>query len=198
MSTEDLKNMSASVEEQAFDTGISIPIGVSPSSYSWHKKIAVVEKFMALGNLRLVSELEEVPYPTLTDWKKSEWWPQLVDEIRSSRRNVKARKMSDILDKGLDAIADRLENGDYVLNNKTGRVVRRPCSLRDIQAMTNNLLARQVQLEELADRMEHKNNNVQDTLTTLAKEFTKWAQKQQRPGTAAVGDVIDVVPKEQE
>ena len=165
-----------------------------PTVYTWDKKLKVVEKYLALGNMRAVSDLEEVPYQTLKDWKQQDWWDQLVEEIRSSRRTLKSNKMSDIIDKSLEAIADRLEKGDYVLDNKTGKIKRRPCSLRDVQAMTNNLLARQIQLEQLADKMEHRSENVQDTLATLAKEFTKWAQKQAKTQNV---DVVDVVPTEQ-
>lgn len=171
------------------ETEITAPVD-SPRSYPWSVKLKAVEHFMNNGNLRLTAEVMNINFYTLNDWKRSDWWPRLVEEIRASRRNIKSNKISDLIDVSLEAMADRLENGEYVLNNKTGQVIRKPCSLRDINAMTNNLLARQMQLEELTDRMENTSSNVQDTLKTLATEFAKMANKM-----AAKQQVVDVVER---
>ena len=63
-------------------------------SYSWEKRMDVVAKYMLLGNMRAVSEQTGVNYATLMDWKKSDWWPDMVDQIRRQKK-TKTRKTWD-------------------------------------------------------------------------------------------------------
>jgi S-adenosylmethionine:tRNA-ribosyltransferase-isomerase (queuine synthetase) len=142
-------------------------------SYEWSDKTKACQLYMLNGNMRIVSEVTEIPYDTLCDWKRSEWWPTLVEEIRAAKRAKTGVKLSSIIDTSLEVLQDRLENGDWVLNNKTGAMVRRPVSLRDATTATNNLLTRQLQMEEIADKMENNKTTVQETLALLAKEFKK-------------------------
>ena len=43
-------------------------------------------------------------------------------------------KTSKIVDKALDQIMDRLENGDHIYDQKTGRIRRAPVKLRELNA----------------------------------------------------------------
>lgn len=158
--------------------------------YTWSEKADVVSFYMSVGNMRLVSEKKNIPYPTLCDWKKSEWWPTLVDELRLAKKLKQNAKIDTILESGIEVIKDRLENGDFILNNKTGVVQRKPVSLRDAGQITNALMTRQIQMEELAQRMDHRESSMKDTLDLLAKEFQKW-NRLQKPV-----DIVDVESKE--
>ena len=159
-------------------------------AHSWEKKTEAVKRYMLLGNMRVVSEQLNVPYETLMDWKKQDWWVQLVEEIRKSRKTKQNNKLTDIIEDSLEIVQDRLQNGDFVLNNKTGEIVRKPVSLKDAAQVTNNLITRQLQLEELSDKMENRGDTMKETLTMLAKEFAKWSKKQD------TNSVIDVEAKE--
>lgn len=153
-------------------------------SYEWSDKTKACQLYMLNGNMRIVSEVTEIPYETLSDWKRSEWWPTLVEEIRAAKRAKTGVKLSTIIDTSLEVLQDRLQNGDWVLNNKTGEMQRRPVSLRDATTATNNLLTRQLQMEEIADKMENNKTTVQETLTLLAKEFQKMnRQKNNKTAT---------------
>jgi hypothetical protein len=144
-----------------------------PLEYTWSDKAKACSLYMTNGNMRTVSEVMEVPYSTLCDWKNSDWWQQLVEEIRNAKRAKTGTKLSTIIDTSLEVVLDRLQHGDYVLNNKTGKIERRKVSLRDAATVTNNLITRQLQMEELADKMDTNKATVQDTLALLAREFQK-------------------------
>lgn len=116
----------------------------------------------------------------------------MMDEIRLIRKSKTGTKLNDIVTTSLELLQDRLENGDWVLNNKTGEMVRRPVSLRDASSMTNALMTRQLQMEELAERMEHRNETVQETLSMLAREFTKM-NKQIAKQSAQTIDYVETV-----
>jgi hypothetical protein len=151
--------------------------------WNWSEKSEAVTCYMLTGNMRVVAETTGIPYDTLTDWRKTDWWQQLVEELRTAKKAHTGNKLSAIVNNSLELLTDRLENGDWVLNNKTGQMTRRPVSLRDATQLTNSLMTRQLQMEELADRMEHRRETVQDTLKILAKEFQKWNRIQNKGAT---------------
>ena len=61
--------------------------------YSWEKKVEAASKYMQLGNMRLVSELIEVPYQTIADWRKTDWWKDLCDELKTAKKAKQSQKL---------------------------------------------------------------------------------------------------------
>jgi len=145
--------------------------------YPWEKKMEVVSRYMLLGNMRLISEQTQIPYETLISWKGQSWWPELVDTLKRQKKNKTNESLTEIIEQSVEVMKDRLENGDFVLNNKTGEVIRKPVGIREATTIANQLLARQAQLEELQAKLERSSDTVQETLTLLAKEFQKWNTK---------------------
>ena len=140
------------------------------------KRIEVVTKWLGLGNMRLVAELTGVSYQLCREWKTSEWWQELVDEVKASRSLQLDTKLSKIVDKSLETIADRLENGDVVFNQKTGQVVRKEVSLKDATKVATDLLTRQAVLQKLEHEqvVQKDQGTIQDQLKLLAQEFAKF------------------------
>jgi hypothetical protein len=148
------------------------------NKYTWEDKLLVASKFQQLGNARLVSELTGVPYQTILDWRKTEWWIELMDELKQIKRSKTGAKLAEIIEVGTDLIMDRLKHGDIVLNNKTGELQRKQVSLRDAAQAVNNLITRQIQMEELAEKLVHRKESIQETLKLLSKEFAKFSKEQ--------------------
>ena len=165
--------------------------------YTWAEKAEAAKKYMLLGNMRLVSELTGVPYNTLHDWRKQEWWGTLLEEIKAAQKAKRNNKLNEVIDESIELITDRIRNGDWVLNNKTGEVQRRPVSLRDIGNLTNQLITRQVQMEEINSRMDHQKETVQETLKALATEFAKWQRISNKKSATDV-EVVNAVHDERE
>jgi hypothetical protein len=168
--------------------------------WSWDQKVEVATKFMQLGNTRLVSELTEVPYQTIADWRKTDWWSELIDELKQIKRSKTGTKLAEIIEQSIVVVQDRLENGDFVLNNKTGEINRRPVSLRDAAQVTNQLITRQIQMEELAEKLVNRKDSVKETLHMLAKEFAKFNREQNKKEATTIQyvEVIDAIHDERE
>lgn len=141
---------------------------------SWEKRMECVSRYMLLGNMRVVSEQTGVGYDTLIEWKKSDWWPDLVEQLRRQKKAKTSDSITKIVEQSLDIMQDRLENGDPFFNQKTGKVEYKPVSVKDATTIASSLLQRQLQLEELAQKHEVQADTVQETLSLLAKEFKKW------------------------
>lgn len=149
--------------------------------YSWEKKTEVVSNFLATGNLRLVSKLSNVPYETIGSWRKQEWWLELEDQLKRDKELQVNAQVTKIVDRSLDLIQDRLENGDFIMNNKTGQMERRQVSLRDVSKTANDLMTRQAILKKMEKEETVVKTSMQDTLKMLASEFAKWTKRNTGP-----------------
>ena len=171
---------------------MSIPItqvDLPAAAYSWDKRLEVVSRFLLLGNMRVVSEQTNVRYETLMAWKKEEWWPELVDQIKRTTKSKRNNSITKIIEQSIDTVQDRLDNGDFVFDQKTGQVVRKPVSARDATYISEAMMKRQDIIETQMEHS-HSEDTREEQLVKLAQEFQKWAKK-----TSKV-DVIDVVAKE--
>lgn len=103
----------------------------------------------------------------------------MEDEVVASKRVGQATKLSKIVDKALESIDDRLDNGDFILNNKTGEVVRKPVGLRDAVTAATALMQRAEVIENMnkQERAIEATQSVEDQLKLLASEFAKFNNK---------------------
>ena len=147
---------------------------LAPSGVSWEKRMDAVARYMLLGNMRVVSEQVGVTYNQLVEWKRSPWWPEMVETIRRQKKGKTNQSITKIIEQSLDVIEDRLENGDFIMNNKTGEIVRKPVGVREATTIAHQLLQRQQAIEELEAKLSSSEDTVQETLSLLAKEFQKW------------------------
>lgn len=193
--TMDLSNKNLSMKRAAsyaHSPGYKFPV---------EKRIEVATKWLALGNMRLVAELTGVSYQLCRIWKMQPWWKDLIEEIKASRTMALDTKLSKLVDKSLDTIADRLENGDVVFNQKTGEVVRKEVSLKDATKVATDLLTRQavIQKQEQDKVVQQDQVSVKEQLALLATEFAKFNRKNTGPvEDAKVIGVSNAVYEERE
>ena len=148
-----------------------------------------LDVLVSCGNLRQACELTRLPYGTALVWRKQEWWPNLLEEVKQEKRAILAAKLEGIVDRAIVEVQDRLENGDHVLVNKTGEIVRKPLNSRDAVKIVNDLTNTKIKLEQQQQQSTQQQQTVQEVLKTLASEFAKMNKKQ-------TTDVIDVSFKE--
>jgi hypothetical protein len=156
------------------------------------KKIEVVSKYLVLGNMKLVSVDTGVDYGLLRQWKMQPWWKDLELEIRATQNIAVDNKLSRIIERAMDLTLDRLENGEIVLNRKTGLLDRVPVSMKDANKVTTDLMTKQHALrKEESAQPQTSQQSVTEQLKTLAMEFAKWQSK-----TAAKAEAVDIEARE--
>jgi hypothetical protein len=161
------------------------------------KKIEVVSQFLVLGNLKMVAAMTGVSYDLVRQWKTQPWWKELESEIRQTQNIEMDTKLSKIVDKSLDAVLDRVENGDFVYDQKTGQIVRKPVALRDVHRVSVDTLSKRELLRGNAtERKETSQVTVAEQLKLLAEEFAKWNVKKPEVIELNEEDVTDVTPVE--
>jgi len=163
-------------------------------SWSDKQKIEAVQSYLLLGNLALTSRILKIPEITLRVWKTTEWWKNVVDDLRQQESMEMSGRLRKIVDASLVAVEDRLLNGDLMYDNKTGQMVRKPVNMRDAHKVAVDLMDKKKLLdkEALEGPQEQQDD---DRLLKLAEKFASLVQaKTEKP--VEIIDVEDVEIKE--
>ena len=144
-----------------------------PGTWSDKKRLEVLTTFLATGSQAHTSAITGVPEETIRSWRKADWWTERAKEIKADSHLQLDKKLSGVMEKALDAVVDRIENGEYMYDPRTGDIVRVPAKLRDVQKVTNDMIDKKILLEKIQKGKEEqvKQQITADHLLTLAKEF---------------------------
>lgn len=147
--------------------------------YPVEKRIEVVTKCLALGNIKLVAELTGVSYGLIRCWRLEPWWKDLEQEILASRRAATDNKLAKIIDRSLEIVQDRLQNGEWAYDKKTGTAFRKEVSLLTANKVANEMLVRQEALAKQAENQTQTQvaESVASQIAHLANEFAKFNTK---------------------
>ena len=138
-------------------------------------KIETVTTYLALGNAPMTAAVTGVSAGVIRQWKLTDWWKDLEEQIRNEQDGELDVKLSKIIDKSLDTVMDRIEHGDFMYDSKSGKFHRKPVHMRDaLRATTEILDKRNLLRGKPTSRIEK--TNTQDSLAKLADEFAKFAK----------------------
>jgi hypothetical protein len=139
------------------------------------KRVEAVASYAVLGSAKEVSAITGVPVGTLCRWMTEEWWHEMTNRVRVQKDMELDVKFTKVVDKAVEAITDRLENGDYVYNNRTQTVHRKPVTARDAASVTNIILDKRSLLRGMpTSRVERVSTDKR--LEDLATEFRKFSR----------------------
>ena len=161
------------------------------------EKREAVQSYLLLGNLALTGRVLNIPEITLRQWKASPWWADMVAELKAQENLKLSVKMKEIVEASLNLVQDRIEHGDFVFDQKTGQVVRKPVSLKDAHKVAVDLVDRKDMLEKKA--VEPTTDQGTDAkLERLAEKFAEFAtkkltQKLDNERTVDVEDVQEII-----
>jgi hypothetical protein len=146
-----------------------------PGHWNEKKQLEVVTTYLALGNLAESSRVCNVPLITIKKWNAQPWWAELVSDIQSGEGQRADNKMSKTIDKALDLIMTRMEEGDYVYDQKTGRLVKVPLKARDLERVASGLFDKRQLIRKQPTSIKQSDLNQKDRLLELAEQFAKFA-----------------------
>ena len=163
---------------------------ISAKGKSWgdSQKLEAVKCWLITGNLQATAAALNIPHVTLKSWRYSQWWADTVADLRTENNLQLTHRLKKIAAKSLDLVEDRLENGDWVLNNKTGKLMQKPVGIRDLGVITNTTLTHIDKIEGVPQR-EADTKKAIDQLHLLAQKFEEFSKKK---APVQVTDVIFV------
>ena len=138
--------------------------------WSEGKRIEVVTTWLALGKIPLVSHATSVPEGTIRQWRTQPWWRELELSIQTESDQELDTKLAKRIDKALDVIWDRLENGDFLYDPKTGEFIRKPVGMKDVNKVMVDMMDKRLLIRKQPKDLQSQ-EAVADILKNLAKEF---------------------------
>lgn len=155
------------------------------------KRYEVITTYLATGSPKITESLTTVPVATINRWKKLDWWKEMEQEIREAEDLEMSTKLKNVVEKSLDAVNDRLENGDYVWDGKRGHMVRVPVKLRDVHRVLGDTIDKRRLLQKQPNKITQQQTSMDDRLAQLAQQFAQFVNgKEIRdvPGEIIEGD----------
>jgi hypothetical protein len=160
--------------------------------YPVEKWVECVSQWLVVGNLKEVAAMTGVNYDLLRHWKGTAKWEEIEKEVRASQIMNLDTKLGKIVEKSLDAVLDRVENGDFIYDQKSGTIRRKPAALRDIHRVAVDTISKQDLVRKSLDNRDGVGKqSIEDHLKVLATEMSKWFEKD-----AKAKKIIDLVEVE--
>ena len=151
---------------------------LAPTNKQWSdkQKMDAVNSYLLLGNLALTGRLLNIPEITLRVWKASTWWKDAVAEIKASEKIELSARIKKLVDASMTVVEDRLSNGDFQYDQKTGQMIRKPVNMKDAHKVAVDMQARQDIIEKSEVQVQTE-KHVEDKLLKLAEKFADMATK---------------------
>ena len=162
-----------------------------PNWYPVEKKVHAACLYAVTGNVQETSKLTDIPVSQLKSMMGEQWWEDTVRQVRKEENDQITAKLTSFVEKSLDAVVERLETGDTVINMKTGETYKVPVRLRDIANVISTFLEKRNLLRgEATSRTERLNQ--EDILRELGSKFESFAKKLGYKQEQVIeGEVID-------
>lgn len=148
--------------------------------WSEAKRIEAVTLHLSIGSLPEVSRIMGIPFKTLEQWKAKDWWKDLVLKLQQDEDATLDAKTNKIVNKALDALMDRIENGEYIYDQKTGKIKQTPAKLADLTRAFNVVLDKRQLLRGQPTKIIEQSTTATQ-LQNLADQFASFVKKTTSP-----------------
>ena len=174
--------MSETATQPAPTTSHALMRGEGGSKYSDEQRIEAIGHYLVLGNMSRVSDALGIPKQTLSEWAQSEWWHRAIGQVRTERNEDLDCRLSNAVDRALDGLLDRMDNGDaQVIDGELRKV---PVKGRDLAVMFGVMFDKRQLLRSMPTSI----NASAGTIDALAGRMVTLLQR------AAAPTEIDVTP----
>ena len=143
---------------------------------SWPEKTRIeVATAHAMGlNAPMIEVATGVPTQTIRHWRTMDWFKDLVAELQREDDYSADAKLTKIVNKALDTVVDRLENGDFMFDPKSQKFVRKPLLARDVTKIADTMFDKRNLLRGKPTSISGKQEQISDRLAKLAIEFARF------------------------
>ena len=146
----------------------------NPSYFNLEQKTDACALYCVYGDVDQVSELTGIDPKFLRQWRDEPWWSEIQKKVFIEQNEKLASRISGVLDRSLDHLVDRLDNGDYLWDVRKSKLVRKPVDTKVLSNLFNNLITRR-QLIRGEPTSITTQVAVDDRLKLLADQFQKFA-----------------------
>jgi len=143
--------------------------------YTDKEKMNAVCVFAVSGNSRRVAEATKIPEATIRQWKTTEWWNEILTRIHVEEDEELDTKLTNLVNKAVKEVNDRLEDGDWVYNARLDKLIRKPINAKDLAVVAAITVdKRQLLRGQPTQRVEKISQD--ERLLGLAKQFEQFSK----------------------
>lgn len=162
-------------------------------NWSEKKRLEALSIFIATGSITMAATQANIPFETVKAWSKKDWWKEKIRDIQNEDYDKMDAKLTKALDKALDSVMDRIENGEYIYDPKTGKTKLMPAKLRDLNTAFNSLMDKRQLIRKQPTKIIEQSSTAQ-ALQNLADHFAQFTTGKIKKDT--FNDLVDVIDAE--
>lgn len=168
-------------------------VAIRGKPWAQQQKIDAVLTYLATGSEVKTAAATGIPKATLHIWRYQPWWKELVQQLQDEKDDEINSDIAKIIEKSMATVADRLENGDFGFNQKTGEIFRKPVNLKDAHKVAVDMIDKRNVLNGKPTSITEK-IDTNNQLEFLAKKFAEFASmsNKQLNRTVNQDEIIDV------
>lgn len=168
------------------------PISAKGKNWSDGQKLEAVQTYLMLGSVRTTAAVLNIPEITVKVWRTKSWWKDLEAELKLQDKLQLGTRLKKIAERSLEVVEDRLQNGNYIFDQKTGELVRVPVNLKDAHKVgVDSMNQREILERGQADNLNE--GQIDNKLAELATKFAAMVNKKiDDKRTVEMADVVDV------
>lgn len=146
--------------------------------YSTAQKYKAVVLYKMLGNFALVARNMGIHEQTIYNWGGTDWWKEMEEDVRKQSQAKLSGNIQKIVDKAFKTVEDRLENGDWIYDQKLGQLKRKPVNAHTANQILKDGLDKTFFIEKLKrdEKKQETEETIANRLLKLSEEFQKFAK----------------------
>ena len=162
-------------------------------NYSAEEKIRTAALWLMGHSSYELEPILQIPAETIRTWMVSSWWKDLLKELRRAKNDELDIMLTRVMHKTAKQLEDRVENGNYKFNPKTGEQERVPLSSSELakDGLGIPFDKRALTRGDATSRRENVEVNQEAMLEQLANQFAKIV-KQNEPKVIDVEVITDI------
>jgi hypothetical protein len=162
--------------------------------WSDNQRLQAVIEYKSTGSIRETSRITGIPTTTIGQWKNEDWWKELEQELNDQARAKTTGQLESVKELAFEQLLDRLESGDYLFDQKTGKVIRKPVAAHVANRILQDSIEKQTLIEKSRqDERQHMTaEKISERLIKLHDYFVKHARKRHQEPSGEVLEMTQV------
>jgi len=150
------------------------------TKYTEEEKLSVCNYYVVTGSAIKASKASGVPQQTIRAWTKTEWWNNMIGLVRGRLQDKLDGKFTGMIQRMLSELEDSIKNGDEILNGKTGEIIRKRMSGRDLVGALAIIIDKRALLR--GDPTSHKRvTNIDKKMAEVQKKLELFQEQKKKP-----------------
>jgi hypothetical protein len=145
--------------------------------YSVDDRLHAVMLYITEGNMKKVETMTGIPYVTLNSWKEKEWWPAALQFCHKRKDKELELRFSRVIHDTVGEIHDRVINGDWKHDNRTGQKVRIPMSGKDLSVVMGVIHDKRQMIRGEATSITGQSASQTEKLKALEEKFNEFSSQ---------------------